>query len=487
MTVLITVSIPQGSFAGPFNLLSNGDNYTAPFASNITAQDLSDGFLATNVLDGSTIIRVQSIDGCTNYYDALIALPPFCDSNIIIGSQLWMACNLNVDTYTDGYAIPEVQDPQLWDDLVTGAWCYHNNDPESEATYGKLYNWYAVKGIWTPESSPPTLAQKAARKKLAPDGWHIPSEAEINTLIDYSGGTTQAGSRLREESDLHWTFPNTDATNLNNFTALGGGQRQVNGSWLPIKETAKFWSSSEGTNHVTVPFSNALYLQANDADATLSTESIGQGVSVRCINDAVQPPNCGDVVIGTQTWTRCNLNVDKFRDGTLIEQATTSSQWFAANQAGRPAWCWNNFSASNGLVYGKLYNGYAVKSIKELAPLGYHIPSDAEFEILNNYLGGYSDSVTFLREPGTVHWNTLGDFPYPTNSTGFTALGAGGIDTFNTFSSVKASAFFWTTTPYDPQPNSLIYRRIFDSSNSFASSNNNKGYGYSVRLIKDSI
>ena len=490
MTVLITVSIPQGSFAGPFNLLSNADGYDVPFALNISANDLLDGFLATNVLDGSTIIRVQSIDGCTTYYDALISLPSFCDSNIIIGSQLWMACNLNVDSYTDGTAIPEVQDSQLWETLTTGAWCYHNNDPESEATYGKLYNWYAVKGIWTQESNPPTLAQKAARKKLAPDGWHIPSETEINSLIDYSGGLPVASSRLRETSDLHWAFPNTDATNLNNFTALGGGERTQSGNWLPIKETAKFWTSYENTNYFTSSFSKTLYLQENYLAAAVNAEYIKAGVSVRCINDAVQPPNCSDVKIGDQTWTRCNLDVDRFRDGTLIEQATTHSQWLAANQAGRPAWCWNNFSAANGLVYGKLYNGYAVQSIRELAPLGYHIPTFEEYETLANYLGGYPEAAPFLRESGTVHWETNGGapgVPTATNSSGFTALGAGAHDGSFSFTNVKTNAYFWTSTPGTPGTDNLKYRWINDDSSYFGFSEWLPSSGYSLRLIKDSI
>lgn len=484
MTVLITVNIPQGSFAGPFNLLSNADSYDVPFASNITAENLSDGFLATNVLDDSTIIRVQSLNGCTNYYDALIVLPPFCDSNIIIGSQLWMACNLNVDKYSDETPIPEVQDAEEWAALTTGAWCYYNNDLVNGNTYGKMYNWYAVAGVYDAASlSNPTL-----RKKLAPEGWHIPSQTEIDALIDYSGGNSVAGSRLKEANDLHWTSPNTGAINLNNFTALGGGERNFNGSFLskPIKEVGSFWSNAEITNN---EFSKALYLQSISNEATLNTEYTKKGLSVRCINDAIQPLNCNDVLIGTQTWTRCNLDVVKFRNGDTILQATTIEEWSTAAQNGTPAWCWNNFSAYNGATYGKLYNGHAVTDITHggIAPLGYHIPSDEEFTILANYLGGSFSCAFKLREPGTVHWNTLGN-PIATNSSNFTALGAGSLNNgYTPFTLVKAGAYFWTTTPNINSQDELMCRFIFDSSNSLFDANNSKSNGYSIRLIKDLI
>jgi len=63
---------------------------------------------------------------------------------VVIGTQKWTNRNLNVSTYRNGVTIPQVTDPTTWAGLTTGAWCYYNNDPTTEATYGKLYNWYAV-------------------------------------------------------------------------------------------------------------------------------------------------------------------------------------------------------------------------------------------------------------------------------------------------------------------------------------------------------
>jgi uncharacterized protein (TIGR02145 family) len=86
-----------------------------------------------------------------------------------IGEQTWTDRNLDVATYRDGTAIPEEQDPDKWENLKTGAWCYYENNQKS-ATYGKLYNWYAVMGITTEEDATPTQEQIGARKELAPAG-----------------------------------------------------------------------------------------------------------------------------------------------------------------------------------------------------------------------------------------------------------------------------------------------------------------------------
>jgi len=99
---------------------------------------------------------------------------------VVIGSQLWMAENLNVSHYRNGDSIPEVTDPEQWAKLTTGAWCYYNNDPEMGVIYGKLYNWYAVNDP----------------RGLAPNGWHIPNDNERNTMINFLGGGFSAECKL---------------------------------------------------------------------------------------------------------------------------------------------------------------------------------------------------------------------------------------------------------------------------------------------------
>lgn len=90
------------------------------------------------------------------------------------GTQDWSIQNAEVVTYRDGTEIPQVTDATQWSNLTTGAWCYYDNDP----TKGKLYNWYAVAGIHDTDPNTPN-------KAFAPEGWHVPSDAEWTTLEEY--------------------------------------------------------------------------------------------------------------------------------------------------------------------------------------------------------------------------------------------------------------------------------------------------------------
>jgi hypothetical protein len=102
--------------------------------------------------------------------------------SVTIDDQVWQSANLDVTTYRDGTVIPEVTDPAAWENLKTGAWCYYDNEASNSATYGKLYNWYAVMGITVAEAATLTEAQIAARKKLAATGWHVPSDGGMEYI-----------------------------------------------------------------------------------------------------------------------------------------------------------------------------------------------------------------------------------------------------------------------------------------------------------------
>jgi uncharacterized protein (TIGR02145 family) len=131
-------------------------------------------------------------------------------NTVIIGAQEWMKENLNVSKYSDGTPIPQITDPIAWSNLTTGAWCYYNNDPSLGSTYGKMYNWYAVAGIWQAESSPPTPAEIASRKSLAPSDWNVSSVNDWLLIINYLGGNSLAGGKMKEAGLNHWSDPNTE-------------------------------------------------------------------------------------------------------------------------------------------------------------------------------------------------------------------------------------------------------------------------------------
>ncbi len=137
-------------------------------------------------------------------------------SSAVLCNQVWTTMNLDVDTYTDCTPIPQVTDQNTWENLTTGAWCYYGNDSNNNVTHGKLYNWYAVAGIYDAAS----LTDPTLRKKLAPEGWHIASDTEWSTLrncTDYNslslgsfgGGVRTGGTDFASfEAAYFWTSDN---------------------------------------------------------------------------------------------------------------------------------------------------------------------------------------------------------------------------------------------------------------------------------------
>ena len=156
-------------------------------------------------------------------------------TTVKIGKQQWMVENLDVSHFRNGDSIPEVENGADWQkagDAGKPAWCYYKGDPANGKTYHKLYNWYAVNDS----------------RGLAPTGWHIPSTSEWADITDYLGGGAIGGRHLKEASTSHWASPNSGADNSSGFTALPGGSRGFNGTFVNIGDNGYWWSSSEYDN-----------------------------------------------------------------------------------------------------------------------------------------------------------------------------------------------------------------------------------------------
>jgi uncharacterized protein (TIGR02145 family) len=183
-------------------------------------------------------------------------------------TQVWSLKNLDVDHYRNGDQIPQITDRTEWTKLTTGAWCYYDNDFNNGATYGKLYNWYAVNDA----------------RGLAPTGWHIPSDDEWTVLKTYLGGEGLAGGKLKEIGIYHWWAPNNGATDEIGFTALPGGWRDdfiYGTSFNNIGQYGIWWSSTEKdtTSAWGIVLSNeSAYMVRSETRKNL-------GYSVRCVKD----------------------------------------------------------------------------------------------------------------------------------------------------------------------------------------------------------
>jgi uncharacterized protein (TIGR02145 family) len=192
-------------------------------------------------------------------------------NTVVIGTQVWMQENLIVTHYRNGDSIPNVAVNAEWDTLQSGAYCNYNDNIDLRDTYGSLYNWYAINDS----------------RKLAPSGWHIPSETEWTALFDYLGGEDEAGNKMREEDNAHWSgycggLYNDRATNESGFTALPGGFRITGETDEYMGDFGGFWGATEQVNE-------AYYFYLSTCNDYPETGYINKemGLSVRCIADTV--------------------------------------------------------------------------------------------------------------------------------------------------------------------------------------------------------
>ena len=200
----------------------------------------------------STIETLTDIDG--NVYHS-----------VKIGTQVWMTENLKTTKYRNGDSIILITDKTAWSNTKKGACCIFLNYPDMGSTYGKLYNWFAVMD----------------RRNLAPEGWHIPTDADWNTLTNFLGSVTSAGGRLKETGTLHWKLPNTGSNNNTKFNALPGGYRNHAGAFFSLGELGIWWSSTGNDIHTAW----SRFMSSENSNLDRVNYGKRYGFSVRCVKD----------------------------------------------------------------------------------------------------------------------------------------------------------------------------------------------------------
>lgn len=198
-------------------------------------------------------------------YCSLLAQSDNTFQYIKIGTQQWASTNLNVSNFVNGDTIPEAKTDEEWEKAGIDkkpAWCYYDNNPRYGEKYGKLYNWYAIND----------------HRGLAPKGYHIPTDIEWTTLIDYLGGEENAGTNMKSRSG--WKGDG-NGSNSSGFTALPGGSRYNYGQFRLIENIGFWWSSTE--LDPTVSWFRCMHYSKNDIIKHYAFKSYG--LSVRCIHD----------------------------------------------------------------------------------------------------------------------------------------------------------------------------------------------------------
>jgi uncharacterized protein (TIGR02145 family) len=205
---------------------------------------------------------------------------PFMDSRdgkvyatIQIGTQCWMAENLNIGTMINGSS-------SQTNNGTIEKYCYNNSTANCD-TYGGLYQWDEMMQYVNTEGT----------QGICPTGWHIPTDDEWKTMEMYLGMTqvqadavgwrgTDEGGKLKETGITHWSSPNTGATNSSGFTGLPGGYRHSNGTFYVLAGYAYLWSSSESGSYAWYR-----YLYFNNAQVYRYFDNKSYGFSVRCVRD----------------------------------------------------------------------------------------------------------------------------------------------------------------------------------------------------------
>lgn len=184
------------------------------------------------------------------------------------------------------------------------------------------------------------------------------------------------------------------------------------------------------------------------------------------------------VLIGTQCWMKENLITTNLNNSNSIPMVTDNTAWAALTT---PAYCWHDNYPASGIIYGALYNWYAVNS-GNLCPIGWHVPTDGEWTELTNYLGGLTGAGGKLKETGFTHWISPNEGA--TNESGFTAFP--GDQRFNngTFSILGYYGYWWSSTVEIASNNIWIRVINYNSANVFRYSDY-KESGRSVRCIKN--
>lgn len=184
--------------------------------------------------------------------------------SVTIGTQTWMVENLKVTHYRNGDPIPKNTDVTGWDTLTTGAYSNYDHNDNYAKAYGHLYNWYAVNDT----------------RNLAPEGWHIATQAEFRELIANAGAEDAAGGNLKESGTAHWRSPNTNASNTFGFTALPGGTLTESG-FAGLGESGNLWSSTEFSEDYAYYFC----LNHTTGRAFVAFQDKAIGYAVRCVKD----------------------------------------------------------------------------------------------------------------------------------------------------------------------------------------------------------
>ena len=249
---------------------------------------------------------------------------------------------------------------------------------------------------------------------------------------------------------------------------------------LALALTSVLFSCKKETTNPTNPINSVVCVDNPSINFTAAGTPVGKFSD--CIKD-IDGNVYKTVTIGTQTWMAENLKVSKYSDGSTIPNITDDTLW-ENNTTG--AWSYYNNDVANNAKYGKLYNWYAVSKTsngnKNVCPLGWHVPTNAEWTVLTDYLGGDSIVGGKMKEVGTTSWNSPNTGA--TNTSLFSAIPVGLRDPAGDYGGIVGYYWMsWSST--ESETSNAWFRGLVFNDGGADRSATEKGVGCSVRCLKD--
>jgi len=354
----------------------------------------------------------------------------------------------------DGFYFDEFEMGMFFNGLKNGQWIVKSEESQELKSIDSLFNSYDILRISGNHSDFSLITYKdgkilkieSAGSPNSGEEWYLNAEF-INDSIIYSimSVQPQENSDVHYESSVYYFFKNRLIKEIHNPES---NKREVLYNH-ELNEKVKKDFLLNGKLYSNVTYKN------------------GKIVASKVYNE--KGDETPTVQIGNQIWTAQNFDLTVDRYGRNIPQAMTQHEWEKAFENKNPAWCYYLNQTTNGEKYGKLYNWYAIQC---LAPEGWHVPNEEEWNTLDKYLGSKSISAEKLKDP------TFFDVKNSTN--GFNARPGGCRSSYGPF---DQPVYWWSTT--EEEGNGAYAMNLILKTNVITTENLLKGDGCYVRFVKD--
>ena len=287
-----------------------------------------------------------------------------------------------------------------------------------------------------------------------------------------SGGniTNDGGSLVTQRGICYGTSPSPTTANMTIISGSGTGSFTSNLTGLmanSIYHVRAYAINSAGT-----VYGNNISFTTTSSGGGIFNPNLTYG----SITD-IDGNNYATIVIGTQEWMAENLHTSKYANGDPIPNVTDVTQWSNLTTG---AWSYFSEGSQYENPYGKLYNWHTVNDTRNVCPLGWHVPSDAEWTVLSDYLGGESVAGGKMKSTGTQYWlPNVG----ATNESGFSGLPGGYSDGFGNFGGIFGGGFWWSSSEFDNYY--VKYHGLFSDVGAVYDAQETKNSGMSVRCLRD--